>query len=150
QRLVEQRALDAGALGAQRGEELRVLELGVQRIAGDVRDRCRDAVLERLEAEAAEGALIDEAQLGTVVGERHPYAQVDLVRGADRLDEQLAAHAEVAEYRLILSERNPQVLAAPLRDAEGATDESGGEVVRAGDVSPDRPGVQRLDGRDRA
>ena len=81
----------------------------VHRVAGDVRDQRGhqgpvhlDQLVER---EAAERALVDEPQLGPVVGEGEPDPQVLLVRRAGRLDQQLAAHAQVREQRLVLVER---------------------------------------------
>ena len=81
QGLVEQRPLDLGAAPAQRGAEGRLRRRS--RPAG--RSRCapagagisaRRALLHR---EAAEGALVDEAQLAAAVGEGEPGAQVRLV-----------------------------------------------------------------------
>ena len=54
-------------------DERVVVEARVQRVAGDVRDRGGTAVRrrspDRVDGQAAEGALVDEAQLGAAVGE---------------------------------------------------------------------------------
>ncbi len=152
QGLVEQRALDGGALGPQRGREGLVVEARVERVAGDVRDRdgraLRVAILGLFDGQAAEGPLVDEAQFAPAVGEAQPHAQVRLVGHRRVLDEELAAHPEVADQRESgtgAGERHPQVLAAPLRGAEGGAGQPGGEVARAGRLAAHRARVQHLD-----
>ena len=70
QRLVEQGPFDGRALAAQGLVEGLVVEERVQRVAGDVRDdvgqTVRGGVVQR---QAAEGALVDEAEFGA---ERRP------------------------------------------------------------------------------
>ncbi len=102
QRLVEQGPLDGGAAPAQGGVEGVVVEGGVEGVAGDVRDDVGEALgIARhgvVQREAAEGALVDEAELGGQgVGEAEADAQVLLVGRALGLDEQLPAHAQVGE-----------------------------------------------------
>ena len=80
---------------------------------------------EVVEGEAAEGPLVDEAQLAAAVGERDAGTEVRLVRGLRRLHEQLAAHAEVRdERRAPAVQREPEVLAATGRGLDRATDET--------------------------
>ena len=123
------------------------VEVRVQRVAGDVRELGRDALVgpvlsrdELVEQHPAEGALVDEAQLGPVVGEADPHVQVLLVRRPGGLDQQLAAHAEVADQALVaVGERQPQVLAAPRDRGERRAGQARGEVLRAGEVAADGP-----------
>ena len=104
ERLVEQRALErrcAGGAGAAR--QSAVVEERVERVAGDVRDRgghvpVAPSATSGSSASAAEGALVDEAQLATVVGETRPAPRRWVSSAAvGRLHEQLAAHAEVPD-----------------------------------------------------
>ena len=103
QRLVEQGPFDGGAAAAQRLVEGLVVEQRVEGVAGDVRDDVGQPVGGGVvQRQAAEGALVDEAQLAcrSVVGEADPDAQMLLVRCLLRLDQELAAHAEVRQDRL--------------------------------------------------
>jgi hypothetical protein len=158
QRLVEQRSLQLGLLPAQRGDRGGHREVRVHRVAADVRDRGRQPGAvdghEVVDEEAAEGALVDEPQLRAAVGEVEPDAQVLLVGCAFRLDQQLAAHAEMGEQRdvrvRLVGQLEPQVLAPALGRGDRAPGEPAGEVGRAEQVPPDRPRVEHPDGRDRA
>ncbi len=90
---------------------------------------------------AAEGALVDEAQLRPLVGEADPDVQVPLVGGVGWLDEQLTAHAQVRHHALAgLVERQPEVLPAP-RGAEDPARRRGGRRSRQRrrQVAADRP-----------
>lgn len=143
QRLVEQRPFDRGPLAAQCLVEGLVVEERVERVTGDVRDDVGQAlggvVVQR---QTAEGALVDEAQLGVArrallrrlrLGEADTDPQVLLVRRGVRLHQQLAAHAEVGQDRLVrVLQRQPQVLAAAARDADAVPLQPVREVVRAG------------------
>lgn len=154
QALVEQCPLDGGALAAQGLVEGVLVELRVQRVAGDVRECLRqafgvagDRVLDR---QSAEGALVDEPQVRAVgVGERQAHPQVGLRRCRGRADQELPAHAEVGEQGCLLRDRQPQVLAPAVRLAELAALQPGREVRRSRGVAPHGPWVQdlhRLDG----
>jgi hypothetical protein len=76
---------------------------------------------------------------------------VRLVRGGRLLDEQLTAHAEVGEDRVVMAvERQPQVLAAAAGPRDGPSGEAGSEVGAAGHMAAHGPGVVHLDHGDRA
>src|SRR4051812_34345763 len=154
QRLVEQGALDLGPPPAQRGAEGGLVEGGVERVDRDVRQARRDAgplVPALLDGQASEGPLVDEAQLAAAVGEPQTGAQVRLVGRGRLLDQQLPAHAQVRDERtprraaVGLGQRQPQVLAAPVRVGEGATGQRVDEVLDALEVPADGPRVVDLD-----
>jgi hypothetical protein len=89
QRLVEQLTLDARLPPADPAHEPVVVELGVQRVAGDVRDLGRQLGAALRHQQPAEHALVGEPQLTArepVSAEREPHPQVPVVRGADRLE----------------------------------------------------------------
>jgi hypothetical protein len=97
-------------------------------------------------ASPAEGPLVDEAKLGIdVVREPHPDPEVLLVGCCVRLDEQLAAHAEVGQDRLVrVLQGQPEVLPAAARGADAAALEAVREVIGTGEVTADRARVQHL------
>jgi hypothetical protein len=147
QGLVEQGPFDGGALAAQGEVECLVVEERVERVAGDVRDDVGQAVGAGLvQGEAAEGALVDEAEFGAEgVGEADADAQVLLGGRLVRLDQELAAHAEVGEDRLTgVLQGQPQVLAAAAGRADAVALQAVGEVVGAGDVPAHGARVQDL------
>ena len=98
-----------------------------------------------VEGEPAEGALVDEAQLGAAVGEAEPGVQVLLVGRGGVLDEQLAAHPEVQDQAERVAQVEPEVLAAPAHGGDAAPGEAVGEVLRAGDVAAGDPVAAQLD-----
>ncbi len=114
--------LISDSLARTRRTKARVVERRIERVARDVRDRRRDraAGVVRHEIghrEAPERALVDEAQLGSVVGEGQPDPQVLLVGSAGVEHEQLPAHAQVPDDRDVrrlrpVGQRQPQVLPA--------------------------------------
>jgi hypothetical protein len=104
--LVEQGTLDAGVLAPQPGRRALEVVARVQRVAGDVRDRGGHRLelprrYQRLQGEAAEGALVDEPQLGVAVDKAEPHPQVHLRGRGRRLHQQLTAHAQVHDERLV-------------------------------------------------
>src|SRR4029078_1973554 len=110
-----------------------------------VRDRRRDAVsVEVAEREAAEGALVDEAQLRAAVGEAEPGVQVLLVARGGVLDQQLPAHAQVQDQAERVAEVEPEVLAAPANGVDAASGQAVGEVLRTGDVAAGDPVAAQL------
>ncbi len=115
--LVEQCPLDLRVFAPQRGDHRALRERRVHGVACDVGDgqRQQSAVYghQFVHQQTAERALVHEPQLRAVVGEAEPHAQVLLVRGTDRLDQHLAAHAQVGQQREVLIQFGPQVLAAP-------------------------------------
>jgi hypothetical protein len=141
-------------LAPQGGDHRTDLERRVHGIARDVRDGQRHlGAVDRhqfVHQQPAERALVDEPQLGTVIAEAEPHAQVLLVRGADRLDQQLAAHPQVGEQRETLVEFGPQVLAAPPGRDHRAPGQPAGEVGGTRQVPADRAGMVHLYGRERA
>jgi hypothetical protein len=150
QGLVEQRPLDAGAPAPDGGDEGVVVEVRVDRVTGDVRDHRRHRVAARYDQQPAEGALVDEAQLPAAVGEAQPHVQVLLQRAVARHDEQLPAHAEVPGQGVAGVQRQPQVLAPPLRRQDGAPGEPADEVVGTRSVPAHRARVRDLHLLDRA
>jgi hypothetical protein len=70
---------------------------------------------------------------------------VELVGGAGRPDQELAAHAQVAEQGVAGVERQPEVLAAPPGGVDPAAGEPIGEVGGPRQVPPDRTRVPYLD-----
>ena len=97
----------------------------------------------------AEHPLVDEPQLAASAApsRREPHPQVPLVGRAGRLDQHLAAHAEVAEQGVAVVERQPEVLAAAAGGLDPAAGQRGGEAGRAARVAAYRAGVQHLDAR---
>ena len=97
----------------------------------------------------AEHPLVDEPHLAALVGalEREPDPQVPLVGRRGRLDQDLAAHAEVAEQRVAVVERQPEVLAAAAGRLDPAAGQRRGEAGRAARVTAHRTRVQHLDAR---
>ena len=78
---------------------------------------------------------------GPVVGEGEhgPHVRGQRARGIPH--EQLAAHPEVREER-ILPGRQPQVFPAAARARDGAARQGVGEVGGAGQMAADGPGMQ--------
>ena len=110
-RLVEQQPLDRRTCGAAtRRTNSVVVELRVERVAGDVRDLGRQLGAARRRptgrrTSAGRRSAARSPGLGAAAAEREPDPQVALVGRAGRLDEQLAAHAEVAEQGVAVVER---------------------------------------------
>jgi hypothetical protein len=67
-----------------------------------------------------------------------------------RLDQELAAHAQVADDRVTGIQQQPQVFAAAGDIEDGAPGQHRDEVGVAGQVAADRAGVVHLDRRDGA
>ena len=126
-----------------------VVELGVERVAGDVRDLGRQLGAAVGDHQPAEHPLVDEPQLvdppNFRAGQRETDPQVPLVGGAGGLHEHLAAHAEVAEQGVAVVERQPEVLAAPAGGLDPAAGQGGGEAGGPARVAADRARVQHLD-----
>ena len=101
--------------------------------------------------QAAEGALVDEAQLGPVVGEpKHARAGASR-RGRRRgSHQQLAAHPEVGEHRVAVArDRQPQVLAAAPGRGDPCARPAGRRSRRGpAEVAAHRRGCRDLDGGD--
>ncbi len=101
------------------------------------------------ERHAAEDALVGEPQLTTVVeGQRH--AQVPRRLVASIGDEELTAHAEVAEHGVAVVELHPEVLAASSGADDRTTLKPRDEVSWTGEVSTYGPHVEDLDSGDGA
>ena len=114
----------------------------------DVRDGVGDqgAVdLDQLgQSEAAEGALVNETELGSAVVERETDAQMLLVGGRRGLDEHLAAHAQVREHGGLVGQFDPEVLAAALGCHHRLRDQARAEVQGTQVVPADGAWVQHL------
>ena len=86
--------------------ELGVVERRVERVAGDVRDLGRQLGSARRENDSPPNIRWSTNRSSTVVRRRaEADPQVPLVGGAGRLDEHLAAHAEVGEQGVAGVER---------------------------------------------
>ena len=96
----------------------------------------------------AEGALVGEAQVGAAVGEREAGADVRRQRAVGLAHQQLPAHAQVGEERLVVIQGEPHVLAAAFGAGERAADHRGGEAGRASGVTADGARVQHRGGGD--
>ena len=144
QALVEEQPLHTGRTPTEAGHERGLVERRVERVSRDVGDLGGQVGAALRERQAAEHALVDEPQLGAVVGEPEPHPQVPFGGGGGRLHQHLAAHAEVAEQGVTGVQRQPQVLAAAAGVGEGAPGQPGDEVVGPGEVPSDRAGVQHL------
>ena len=152
--LVEQDALDLGLLRPHPADERPVVEGRIEGIPRDVRHRCRHRATGVVRHEvghrkAPEGPLVDEAQLGPVVGEGHAHPQVLLVGGPRGQHQQLPAHPQMPHGRGVGSlppgrQREPQVLAATGHAGDGPPPQPRGEVPRAGRVPAHRPRVPDL------
>ena len=150
QALVEQLALDPGRAAPHPGDELIVVELGVERVASDVRDLRRQLGATGGDRQAAEHPLVGEPQLDVGCVQDEPDPQVPLGGGVGRLDEELTAHAEVSEQCVAVVERQPEVLAPPAGALDPATGQRGGEALRPARVAAHGPRVQYLDAGDGA
>ena len=152
--LVEELALDARRTPAHPRHERGVVELRVERVAGDVGDlrrqlaRRRSRRAARRTSAGRRSASPGSARPGPSRDEPHP--QVPLVGCARVLEQHLAAHPEVAEQRVVVVEGEPQVLAAAPGGLDPAPHESGDEARRAARVAAHRPRMQHLDRADGA
>src|SRR6185503_8861285 len=144
--LVEEEALDAGRAPADLGHEEVVVELGVEGIAGDVRDLGRQLGAALGDGQAAEHPLVHEAELAVTEVEPHP--QVALVGVPGLLHEQLTTHPQVAEEGVAVVERQPEILAAPTGRLEAAPGQGSGEPGGAAVVTAYRTGMEHGDGPD--
>ena len=81
--------------------------------------------------------------------EREPDPQVPLLRAVRRLHQDLARHPEVAEQRVAVVERQPEVLAAPAGRLDPPPGQRLGEAGRAARVAPHRARVQHVHPGDR-
>ena len=128
------------------------VEIGVERIAGNVGDARRHSVDHLVDVHPTERPLIDEPHLAIIVGEAHAHAQVCFVVFARRLHEYLAAHAEVHDESLIPRAREwqPQVLASATGAAKGISFERGAQFRRAPLAATDRSSVQHVHAADRS
>ncbi len=116
------------------GREPLVVEGGLERIRRDVRDQAGQLGSARRERQVPERALIDEPQVMAAVAELEPGAQM---RPEWRLripDQQLAAHAQVSQQR-VLADGEPQVLAAPAHFPDLPVGERGGEILWPGHMT---------------
>ena len=109
---------------------------------------------ERRQRESPEGALVDEAQLRAAVGEVEDGVAVLLERRVGRLDEHLAAHAEVDDEGVLAVEDEPEVLAparrrGDRRSVSRAARSSGAGVVAACHAHAADPGARRCGARRR-
>ena len=77
------------------------IERGLERIGRDVRDGCGQVGSAPHQAKVAERALIHEPQVGPGVGKGESGAHVAGERAAWLADQQLPAHAEMGEQRVI-------------------------------------------------
>ena len=144
--LVEEDALDRAVLGLDPAHDGVPVEGRFEQVGRDVRDRRGHPLrVEVGQREAAEGALVDEAQLGAVVGEPEPGVQVPLVGGVRRLDEQLAAHPEVEDEAERVLEVEPEVLAAAPDRGDPATRAGARRGAGAGDVAAGDPVPAQLE-----
>lgn len=151
QRLVQEGSLDLGVFVAGAGDECVVVELWVKWVSGDVGGDGRDASVgivwdEFIDGEPSEGTLIDETQFGLPCCEGHAHTQVGTRVLIRTLQEQLAAHAEMCDEGMgVVTQWQPQELAAPTHRHEGAVQEMRGKWhVRA----THRSGMTHLDLRD--
>jgi len=91
----------------------------------------------------AEGALVCEPQVWPAVGKRKPDPDVRRQRLIRRANQQLAAHAEVSQHRVVASWQ-PQVLTAAPGAIECPAGESCAEILWPALMAPNGPGVQHL------
>ena len=113
----------------------------------------------RSSMQPAEGALVDEAQLGPAVGETDPDVQMVLVGRVGGPHQQLPAHAEMRDQRLVRGvrrgvarvgavgtvERQPRYLPAPRAGRPRAAPGSARQIGGAAGMAPDRPRMPDLD-----
>jgi len=149
QRLVQQRALDLASPPADRLDELRVVELRIHRIPGDVRDLVRQLRAARADRQPAERTLVHKAQLRIAIREAEPDPQVGVVRRAARREPELSRHAEVRDDRIAVVQRQPQVFAASADIGHRTARERVHKVDGTRGVPPDGAWVQHLDRLDR-
>ncbi len=144
QRLVEQGPLELRAPPAHRGDHRGPVQVRVEQVARDVgrRGRQRGALgpepagaavrcrYQLGEREVAEGALVDEVEhplrlACPLRGSQHqPDPQVAVVGRLRRVaHEELPAHPEVRDERLVVVQQEPQELAPPYRGPEPAAGE---------------------------
>ncbi|BDZ56129.1 hypothetical protein GCM10025870_32020 [Agromyces marinus] len=166
--LVEEHALDAGRPAGERRGERVVVERRVERVARDVRHLRGDAARppagdvgrvagdpavggrhEAIDRHRAEDALVDEvdpelAMLGVLEVQPDPRMAV-VARVVARAQQQLPAHAEVADQCGASGQRHPQELAAPHRGLDALAGQQRLEIAGCRVVPLQRPGVEHLD-----
>jgi hypothetical protein len=98
----------------------------------------------------AEGSLVGEAEVGAAVGEGEPGPHVRRQRPVRVADQQLTAHPQVGEERLVVVDNEPEVLPASFRALEGTAGQGRGKAIGAGEMAAHRSRVQHLDVGDRA
>ena len=107
---------------------------------------------------AAEGALVDEAQLRSVISEVERGVQVGLTRRGRRLDEELATHTQMDDEALPMTirclEHQPEVLAPTLSGMNHVAAQAICQIDRpgqmtAGNTPTDEQGLSRCGGRQR-
>src|SRR5581483_4412976 len=110
-RLVEQERLDVAARGAELRAQVAGGERGIERVeAENLQLRRRRQIRSVITAQNAESARVDVAQLGGAFERKH-RVRVRAARLGARLDQQVAAHAEVDEQHVLRREIDQQVLA---------------------------------------
>src|SRR5215213_9989506 len=96
------------------GPEQLVVEPWVQRITSDMGDLVGQHRAVVANQQTSEHPLVDESQVDPLAELEH-HAQVSFAFRSARLDEQLSAHAEVAEQRVTGLEGKPDVFPASSR-----------------------------------
>ena len=138
--LVEQGALDRAVAQRHPPHDRRLVVGRLERIGRDVRHRLRYAVgSQRRQRQSPEGALVDEPQLRVSVGEVEAGVAVLLERRVGRLDEHLAAHAEMDDEGVLAVECQPEVLAPARRRGDGDVVEAVGEIAAPAHVATSHP-----------
>jgi len=97
----------------------------------------------------AEGPLVGEAEVGAAVGEGEPGPYVRRQRPVRVADQQLAAHPQVGEERLVVVDNEPEVFPASFRAPERTARQGRRKAIGAGEMAAHRPRVQHLDTGDR-
>jgi hypothetical protein len=100
-----------------------------------VRYRDGQIVDQILYREAAEGPLVDEAQLRIAVDKLNPHPQVRFVSGTGSLDAHLPTHPQVGEQRFPVTKIQPEVLAATPDGSDLPATEPGCEVQLTSEVA---------------
>ena len=149
-RLIEELAFDLRVLAAQHRYDGITVESRIQGVACNVCDgpghRAAVHADQIGQLPTAECALINEAQRGAVIERRRDPQMFGSIEWSQQ---HLTTHPQMHHQRHLGSEREPQILSAPVRPGDVRTDQPCGEVGGTGFVTANRTRVAHLNRGDR-
>jgi hypothetical protein len=150
QTLVEQGPFEPSSSAPKCCVESVFVEFVIEDVARNVGDLGWQLGATDRDREAAERALIDEAQLQAVVVESDPHSKMRASRNNWVEHQQLSAHSKMSEHRVTGIQRQPEVLSAATGAHHPSSDQAISEVCSTRHVTPDRAWMQDLDRADLA